>query len=93
LVFLKKDARFLLHPNVLDEKNAKNAWALRRNMKRDYDIFEVLSAGISVWKATINSEEDGLRKLEELSNGQLNEFRLIHRPTLAVLATRNCPKS
>ncbi len=62
-------------------------------MKRDYDIFEVLSAGISVWKATINSEEDGLRKLEELSNGQLNEFRLIHRPTLAVLATRNCPKS
>jgi hypothetical protein len=92
LVFLIKDARFLVHPNFLDEKNAKNAWALRRNMGRDYDIFEVLSAGVSVWKATIDNEVDGLRKLEELANGQSNEFRLIHRPTLAIVATRNDAK-
>jgi len=62
-------------------------------MARDYDIFEVLSAGISVWKATFDNEEDGLRKLDDLANGQSNEFRLIHRPTLAVLATRNGLKS
>jgi len=89
LVFVIKDARFLLHPNVLDEKNAKNAWALRRKMARDYDIFEVLSAGASVWKATTDTEEDGLRKLDDLAKGQSTEFRLIHRPTLAIVATRN----
>ena len=62
-------------------------------MDRDYDIFEVLSAGISIWKATTDSQEGGIGKLEELANGQPNEFRLIHRPTLTVLATRNGPKS
>ena len=62
-------------------------------MDRDYDIFEVLSAGISIWKAATDSQEGAIRKLEELANGQSNEFRLIYRPTLAVLATRNGPKT
>jgi hypothetical protein len=47
----------------------------------------------SIWKATIDSEEDGIRKLEQLAKDQSNEFRLIHRPTLEILATRNGPKS
>jgi len=62
-------------------------------MKRAYDVFEVLADGVSIWKASIDSEEGGIRKLEQLAKDQSNEFRLIHRPTLAILATRNGPKS
>jgi hypothetical protein len=49
--------------------------------------------GVDLEGATIDSEEDGIRKLEQLAKDQSNEFRLIHRPTLAILATRNGPKS
>jgi hypothetical protein len=62
-------------------------------MDRAYDVFEVLSDGVSIWRATIYGEEDAIRKLDELAKGQSNEFRLIHRPTLTVIASRNGRKS
>lgn len=62
-------------------------------MDRAYDVFEILSEGLSIWKATIDGEEDAIRKLDELAKGQSNEFRLIHRPTRAVIASRNSPNS
>lgn len=62
-------------------------------MDRAYDIFEVLSDGISIWKASIDDEEGAMRKLDELATGKSTEFRLIHRPTMAIIATRNGAKS
>jgi hypothetical protein len=46
-----------------------------------YDVFEVLSDGISIWKASIEDEADAIRKLDELAAGKSTEFRLSHRPT------------
>jgi len=62
-------------------------------MDRAYDIFEVLSDGISIWKASIDDEEEATRKLDELARGKSTEFRLIHRPTMTTIATRNGAKS
>ena len=62
-------------------------------MDRAYDIFEVLSDGISIWKASIDDEEEATRKLDELARGKSTEFRLIHRPTMKTIATRNGEKS
>jgi len=39
-------------------------------MDRAYDIFEVLSDGISIWKASIDDEEGAMRKLDELATGK-----------------------
>jgi hypothetical protein len=61
-------------------------------MDRAYDVFEVLADGISIWKASIDNEEEATRKLDELAAGESTEFRLIHRPTMAIIATRNGPK-
>ena len=65
----------------------------RRRVDRAYDVFEVLADGIAIWKASIEDEEEAKRKLDELSAGKSTEFRLIHRPTMAIIATRNGPKS
>jgi hypothetical protein len=76
-----------------DLEEREPAWALRGKMDRAYDVFEVLSAGISIWKASIEAEADAIRKLDELAAGKSTEFRLIYRPTMAIIATRNGPKS
>lgn len=60
-------------------------------MDRDYDIFEILSDGMGIWRATVDGREDGIHKLDALAKGQSNEFRLIQRPTKAVVATLNGP--
>jgi hypothetical protein len=62
-------------------------------MDRAYDVFEVLADGFAIWKASIDDEAEATRKLDELAAGKSTEFRLIHRPTMAILATRNGPKS
>lgn len=58
-------------------------------MDRDYDIFEILSDGMGIWRATVDDREDGIHKLDALAKDQSNEFRLIHRPTNAIVATLN----
>jgi len=88
-----KGATVPLLPNHLDLEERDSAWALRGNVDRDYDVFEVLSDGITIWKTSVEDEEDATRKLDELAAGKSTELRLIHRPTLAVIATRNGPKS
>jgi len=62
-------------------------------MDRAYDVFEALSDGISIWEASIEDEAEAVRKLDEFAAGKSTEFRLIHRPTMAIIATRNGPKS
>jgi hypothetical protein len=91
--FTEKGVAVPLHPNHLDLEEREGAWALRGKMDRAYDVFEVLSDGMSIWKATIDDKEEAIRKLDELAAGKSVEFRLIHRPTLAIIDTRNGPKS
>jgi hypothetical protein len=58
-------------------------------MHREYDAFEVLPDGTLIWKETIKGHEDAIRKLQEVANGNRNEFRLMHVPTKTVIATIN----
>jgi hypothetical protein len=74
-------------------KSAKLRGRCEGRLDRAYDVFEVLSDGMSIWKATIDNEEEAIRKLDELAAGKSAEFRLIHRPTMAIIATRNDQKS
>jgi hypothetical protein len=80
-------------PEHLDLEEREGAWALRGKMDRAYDVFEVLSDGRSIWKAAIDDEEEAISKSDELAAGKSAEFRLLHRPTMAIIATRNSPKS
>jgi hypothetical protein len=39
-------------------------------MDRAYDVFEVLADGIAIWKASIDDEQEAMRKLDELAASQ-----------------------
>jgi hypothetical protein len=58
-------------------------------MLRTYDLFEVLPDGDLIWKRTVEGHEKAIEQLRRVANGSANEFRLIHIPTKAVIATIN----
>ena len=58
-------------------------------MDRTYDVFERLSDGTMVWRATVVGHEVALRKLRELARLGDNEFRLMHLDTQTIIATIN----
>jgi hypothetical protein len=60
-------------------------------VNRNYDIFEILSDGVSVWRAAVSGHDAGILKLRELAAQTKNEVRLMHMPTKAVIATINAP--
>jgi hypothetical protein len=47
-------------------------------VERDYDLFEVLPDGGVIWKETVPSHENGIRRLKELSKQTSNEVRVMH---------------
>jgi hypothetical protein len=56
-------------------------------MDRAYDIFEVLPDGTPIWKATVQSHEEGIQRLKELSEKEQSEYRMVHTATKAIIAT------
>jgi hypothetical protein len=61
-------------------------------MDRTYDVFEIFADGAMIWRASITGLEPAVRKFKELAHRSANEFRLMHLPTHAVIATtRNVP--
>jgi hypothetical protein len=74
------------------KKNAK-AWASKEAMNRVYDAFEVLPDGVMVWRATITGREDAIDRLQQVAKDSANEFRLMHIPSMTVIATINAKTS
>ena len=62
-------------------------------MERSYDIFEVLPNDDLLWKAAVEGLEAAVVKLHELGNSSASEFRVLHLPTNATIATINGPLS
>jgi hypothetical protein len=56
-------------------------------MDREYDLFEVFPDGSLVWRDTVTGHENAIRRLRELAEVTDNEFRLIHIPTNALIAS------
>jgi hypothetical protein len=61
-------------------------------VNRNYDIFEILSNGVSVWRAAVSGHDTGILKLRDLAAQTKNEVRLMHMPTKAVIAAMNVPQ-
>ena len=55
----------------------------------EYDLFEVLPDGASVWQAAVSGHENAIRKLHELSARTMNEVRVMHLPTKTQIASTN----
>jgi hypothetical protein len=58
-------------------------------MFRTYDLFEVMPKGELIWRTKVEGHEAAIAKLEESAKKSRNEFRLMHLPTNAVIATIN----
>jgi hypothetical protein len=58
-------------------------------LERSYDIFEILSDGSPLWRATVAGHENAIRKLQELALQTPNEMRVMYLPDQAIIATIN----
>jgi hypothetical protein len=77
---------------IVVSPSLKLAWRIC-SVDRNYDLFEMLSDGVPVWRGAIHGREDALRKLEELAKQTRNEVRVMHEPTKTVIAVMNTPKT
>ena len=58
-------------------------------MNRDYDIFEKLPDGSSVWREMVVGRENARLKVQRLAKLSSNEFFAIHTPTKEIIAREN----
>ncbi len=58
-------------------------------MLRTYDLFEVIPDGDLIWRAKIDGHESAIYQLQQAAKGSANEFRLMHIPSMTVIATIN----
>ena len=58
-------------------------------MEREYDLFEHLPNGDLLWRMRVSGHENAIRQLKELAATTSNEIRLVHWPTLAIIAVMN----
>lgn len=56
-------------------------------MDREYDLFEVFPDGSLVWRDSVTGHEKAIRRLRELAAVTDNEFRVMHIPTNALIAS------
>jgi hypothetical protein len=61
-------------------------------VNRDYDLFEVLPDGSSLWRGTIQGQENALNKLRELFVRTTNELRLRRVSSNTIILTVNSPE-
>jgi hypothetical protein len=58
-------------------------------MEREYDLFERLPNGDLLCRMSVTGHENAIQQLRELAATTSNEVRVIHWPTLAVIAVMN----
>ena len=56
-------------------------------MDREYDLFEVFPDGSLVWRDSVTGHEKAIQRLRELAVLTDNEFRVMHAPTNALIAS------
>jgi hypothetical protein len=56
-------------------------------MDREYDLFEVLPDGALIWRDSVTGHEKAIQRLRELVAVTDNEFRVMHIPTNALIAS------
>jgi hypothetical protein len=61
----------------------------RYEVDRDYDIFEKLPDGSSVWREMVVGRENARLKVQSLAKLSSNEFFAIHTPTKDIIAREN----
>ena len=59
------------------------------SMEREYDLFEHLPNGDLLWRMRVSGHENAIQQLRELAVTTSHEVRIIHWPTLAVIAVMN----
>lgn len=60
-------------------------------MNREYDLFEKLGDGASVWRGVVSGRDKAIAKLKELAATTANEVFAMHMLTKAVIAIMNRP--
>lgn len=55
-------------------------------MDRDYDIFETLPNGTSIWRCFVRGVEEARAMVNRLASQGANEFFAIHTPTKEIVA-------
>jgi hypothetical protein len=58
-------------------------------MLRTYDLFEVLPDGDLIWRTRIDGHESAIHQLQQAAKESANEFRLMHIPSMTLIATIN----
>jgi hypothetical protein len=58
-------------------------------VNRDYDIFEKLPDGSSVWREMVVGRETARLRIQGLAKLSSNEFFAIHTPTKEIIAHEN----
>jgi hypothetical protein len=58
-------------------------------MLRIYDLFEVMPDGDLIWRAKIEGHESAIFQLQQAAKGSAIEFRLMHLPSMTVIAAIN----
>ena len=58
-------------------------------MDREYDIFEILPNGSSIWRKVISGHEEAIRAFKEFAKQTPNEVRLMYLPTTTLIAAVN----
>ena len=56
-------------------------------MDREYDIFERLQDGSTLWRDAVHGLENALLKLEEIAKKTTNECFAMHLPTQEIIAS------
>jgi hypothetical protein len=62
-------------------------------MLRTYDLFEVMPDGDLIWRAKIEGHETAIHHLQQAAKRSTNEFRLLHIPSMTIVATINVKTS
>ena len=62
-------------------------------MSRTYDLFEVMPDGDLIWRAKIEGHESAVHELQQAAKRSANEFRLMHLPSMTVIAVTNAKTS
>jgi hypothetical protein len=58
-------------------------------MEREYDLFEHLPNGDLLWRMRVSGHENAIQQSRKLAATTSNEIRVVHWPTLAVIAVMN----
>ncbi len=59
------------------------------SMEREYDLFEHLPNGDLLWRMRVSGHENAIQQSRKLAATTSNEIRVVHLPTLAVIAVMN----